>query len=192
MKLVSPLLKHVVYPGLSKAGYLRGGTRSAPTVLTYHGVLPAGYKILDPRLDGNLLCADAFRRQLRFLKDRYNLISPEQFLLWRNGTHKLPPRSVLLTCDDGLQNCLYDMLPILQEYEMKCLFFVTGASLSHVPTMLWYEELYLMFRAAPGNFSVELPEIGLRLEASGQERHALWWSLVRKLSQFDLSRRGML
>jgi hypothetical protein len=113
MRLVSPLLKHVVYPGLSKAGYLRRAARTGPAALTYHGVLPAGYKIVNPDLDGNLLSADSFRRQLRFLKDQYNVISPEEFLLWCETKHELPPRSVLLTCDDGLRNCLVDMLPIL-------------------------------------------------------------------------------
>src|SRR5580700_10236168 len=97
MKLISPLLKHVVYPGLSKAGYLRRAAQTAPTVLTYHGVLPAGYKIIDPQLDGNLVSPESFRRQLQFFKDRYNIISPEQFLRWSEGSHELPSRSVLLT-----------------------------------------------------------------------------------------------
>ena len=192
MKLVSPLLKHVVYPGLSKAGCLRRTARSGPAVLTYHGVLPAGYKIIDPRLDGNLVSADSFRRQLRFLKDQYNVISPAEFLRWCEASHQLPPSSVLLTCDDGLRNSLFEMLPILQEVGMECLFFVTGASLSHTPTMLWYEELYLMFLAAPENFTLELLEIGLRADASGQGKSPLWWELIRKLSQYDLNRRETL
>jgi peptidoglycan/xylan/chitin deacetylase (PgdA/CDA1 family) len=192
MRLVSPLLKRVVYPGLSKAGYLRHAARAGPAVLTYHGVLPAGYKIVHSELDGNLVSADSFRRQLRFLKDQYNVISPEEFLPWCETKHELPPRSVLLTCDDGLQNSLLDMLPILKEFETKCLFFVTGASLSHTPTMLWYEELYLMFLAAPENFALELLEIGLRAEASQQEKRSLWWELVKKLSQFDLNLRKTL
>jgi peptidoglycan/xylan/chitin deacetylase (PgdA/CDA1 family) len=192
MKLVSPLLKHVVYPGLSKTGYLRRTVRPGPAVLTYHGVLPAEYKIIDPRLDGNLVSADSFRRQLRFLKAQYNVISPAEFLRWCDAAHQLPPRSVLLTCDDGLRNSLFDVLPILQEFEIECLFFVTGASLSHTPTMLWYEELYLMFLAAPENFTLELLEIGLRADATGQGKHPLWWDLVKKLSQYDLNRRKTL
>jgi len=192
MRLVSPLLKHVVYPGLSKAGYLRRAGRTGPAVLTYHGVLPAGYRIVDPGLDGNLVSADSFRRQLGFLKDQYNVISPEEFLLWCQAEHELPPRSVLLTCDDGLRNSLFDMLPILQEFELECLFFVTGASLSHMSTMLWYEELYLMFLATPAIFTLELLEIGLRAETSQEKKRCLWWELVRKLSQYDLNRRRAL
>jgi peptidoglycan/xylan/chitin deacetylase (PgdA/CDA1 family) len=189
MRLVSPLLKHVVYPGLSRAGYLRRAAPTGPVVLTYHGVLPAGYRVVDPGLDGNLVSADSFRQQLRFVKARYNVISPAEFLLWCEGKHELPPRSLLLTCDDGLRNSLFDMLPILQEFELECLFFVTGASLSHTPTILWYEELYLMFLAAPEGFTLELLEVGLRADISQKERRSFWWELVKKLSQDDLNRR---
>lgn len=182
MRLVSPLLKHVIYPGLSKAGYLRRATQTAPTVLTYHGVLPAEYKIIDPRLDGNLVSTESFRRHLQFLRDRYNIISPEEFLRWCEGSHNLPPRTVLLTCDDGLRNCLYDMLPALREFEIDCLFFVTGASLSHVPTMLWYEELYLMLLAAQEDSMVELPSRE-RVEISWSAKRSAWWELVKNLSQ---------
>jgi peptidoglycan/xylan/chitin deacetylase (PgdA/CDA1 family) len=192
MKLVSPLLKHVVYPGLSKGGYFRRAVRTGPVVLTYHGILPAGYKVIDPVLDGNLVSADSFREQLRFLKRRYNVISPREFLLWYETRHELPPRSVLLTSDDGLRSSLYDMLPILQEFRLECLFFVTGASLSHTATMLWYEKLSLMFLAAPASFSLELHEIGLRAEVRQHEKRSLWWDLVKKLSQFEMNRRRTL
>lgn len=189
MKLVSPLLKHIVYPGLSKGGYFRRAVRSGPVVLTYHGILPTGYKVIDPLLDGNLVSAHSFREQLRFLKKRYHIISPHEFLLWCETNHELPPRSLLLTSDDGLRTSLYDMLPILQEFGLECLFFVTGASLSHTVTMLWYEELFLMFLAAPASFSLELLEIGLRVEVRRHKKRFLWWELVRKLSQFEMDRR---
>jgi peptidoglycan/xylan/chitin deacetylase (PgdA/CDA1 family) len=120
------------------------------------------------------------------------VISPTEFLLWCQGGHELPPRSVLLTCDDGLRSSLSDMLPILQGFDLECLFFVTGASLSPTPTMLWYEELYLMFMAAPEHFTLELLEIGVRAEVSQQEKRPSWWNLVTKLSQYDLNRRRTL
>jgi len=183
MRLISPLLKRVVYPSLSKLGYLRRASRTGPAVLTYHGILPAGYKTVDPVLDGNLVSADLFRQQLRFLKSQYNVISPEEFLVWSEAKRELPPRSVLLTCDDGLRNSLFDMFPILQDEGLSCLFFVTGASLASTPTMLWYEELYLMFLAGPENFSLELPEIGLRTSTSREEKRSSWWGFVKTLSR---------
>jgi peptidoglycan/xylan/chitin deacetylase (PgdA/CDA1 family) len=191
MRLVSPLLKHVVYPGLSKAGYLRRAARG-PVVLTYHGILPAGYRIVDPVLDGNLVSADSFRQQLALIKDQYNVVSPREFRLWCEADRELPPRSVLLTCDDGLRNSLLDMLPMLQEFDLECLFFVTGASLSQTATMLWYEGLYLMFLAAPESFTLELPDLERRAAASQREKRSLWRELVRKLSRYAVNARRKL
>lgn len=185
MKLISPLFRHVVYPGLSKTGYLRRLSKTVPAVLTYHGLLPEGYKIIDPCLDGNLVSANSFRRQLQLLKQQYNLLSPDEFLLWIEGSYNLPPRSVLLTCDDGLQNS-HDMVHILQEAGLSCLFFVTGASLADTPTMLWYEELYLMFLTAREPFGLELPEIGVYAKTIGRpEQQKLWHKLMRLLSSFE-------
>ena len=192
VRLVSPLLKHIVYPGLSKAGYLRHAAGTRPAVLTYHGVLPTEYKVVDPGLDGSVVSSEAFRCQLRFLKSCYNLISPQEFLLWGESEHKFPPGSVLLTCDDGLKNSLFDMVPILQEQGLRCLFFVTGASLTNTPTMLWYEELYLMFLAGPENFALDLPEIGLQANIDDKKKRRLWWDLVKKLSRYGIDRRSAL
>ena len=90
MKVVSPLLKNVVYPSLSKAGCLRHVGQTAPTILTYHGVLPAEYKKIDPQLDGNLVSPESFRSQLQFFHDGYNIISPKEFLHWCEGLLQLP------------------------------------------------------------------------------------------------------
>ncbi len=181
MRLVSPLLKHVLYPGLSRSGYLRRVASTGPAVVTYHGILPAGYEVIDPDLDGSFVRVESFRQQLRFLSDQCNVISPEEFLLWSEGKHELRPRSVLLTCDDGLRNALTDVLPILHEFGFSCLFFVTGASLCDTPAMLWYEELYLMFLAAPYGL-----EIGANTRvATRSEKRTSWWHWVRKLSRFD-------
>ena len=142
MRVLSPILGQVVYPVLGKAGYFR--SRASASVVTYHGVLPPGYRVSDPFLDDTLLTAEAFRSQLRLLKKHYNAVPPEQFRQWLAGSQPLPERAVLLTCDDGLMNNLSVMLPILQEEEAQCLFFVTGSSASDDSRMLWYVELYLM------------------------------------------------
>jgi peptidoglycan/xylan/chitin deacetylase (PgdA/CDA1 family) len=186
MRLVSPFLKHVLYPGLSHSGYLHGIAATGPAVVTYHGILPVGYEVIDSDLDGSLVRAESFREQLQFLADHHNVISHEEFLLWSEGKQELAPRSVLLTCDDGLRNALTDVLPILQEFGFSCLFFVTGDSLSEMPTMLWHEELYLMFLAAPCGL-----EIGAHTHAAPRQgKRASWWQWVRKLSSLDVDSRS--
>ena len=194
MRFVSSALKNIVFPALSRSGYLRHSAGSSPAVVTYHGVFPSGYQIRNTALDGNLIRADSLRQQLRFLQKHYNVISPQDFLRWSEREIQLPPRSILLTCDDALRNTLTEMLPVLQELNLSCLFFATGGSAADVPSMLWYEELYLMLLEAAEPLALRLPEAGITIDSIPKnERHSRWWSLVETLSPLDWdSRRGLL
>jgi peptidoglycan/xylan/chitin deacetylase (PgdA/CDA1 family) len=191
MRFVSPLLKRVVYPCLASTGYLRGRANGGDLcVVTYHGVLPAGYEVMDPEHDGGLVRVEEFRRQLRLLKSRYRVVSPEEMLAWAVEGRPLPHRSVLLTCDDGLLNTLTDMAPVLREENLSCLFFVLGASTGQNSQTLWYDELYLALLAAPsGNFSLEALGLSVELKDRGQRRQ-VWGDLLKRLSQFDQPKRA--
>jgi peptidoglycan/xylan/chitin deacetylase (PgdA/CDA1 family) len=192
MRIVSPFLKKILYPTLSISGVFHRISASGLAIMTYHGVLPPGYESVDPSFDGNLIMAETFRKQLRRLKTHYHVISPEEMLAWLQGQRALPPRAVLLTCDDGLLNNLTDMLPILQEEGLKCLFFVTGASAGEERTMLWYEELFLLLLHAPGR-SFETSRDGITISGelgSRVQRRSIWWASVKRLSQCDAEKRN--
>jgi peptidoglycan/xylan/chitin deacetylase (PgdA/CDA1 family) len=176
---------------MAGAGYFRAVARPGLAVVTYHGVLPRGYKPIDSGFDGGLITAETFRQQLRLLKKRYSVISPEDMRSWCRHERDLPPRAVLLTCDDGLLNNLTEMLPILQEEGLRGLFFVTGASAGEERSILWYQELLLVFLRAPaGKFELlcEGVEIG-GLLGETEQRRALWWRAVKRLSQVDAESR---
>jgi peptidoglycan/xylan/chitin deacetylase (PgdA/CDA1 family) len=189
MRFVSPVLKSVVYPALSKIGYLRRYSQQGRlSVVTYHGVLPAGYKVTDIQLDGSWVAPEVLGRQLRVLRLHYNVVSPSQVRLWCKGEATLPPRAVLLTCDDGLANAVTDMLPILQEEGLTCLFFVTSRALAEEPGMLWYEELYLTLQEAPqgaleGTFC-GVP-VKTYLNSSASQRTSCWHSMVETLTKCE-------
>jgi peptidoglycan/xylan/chitin deacetylase (PgdA/CDA1 family) len=191
MRIVSPLLKKVIYPAFARAGLFRRRNAAGLAVVTYHGVLPQGYIPIDAGFDGNLVSAEMLRRQLGLLKKHYNVISPADALEWREGRGELPPRAVLLTCDDGLLNCVTDMLPVLREQQVSCLFFVTGASVGETRSMLWYEELFLLFLRAPaGQFEIAAEAIAIQGELGSREaRRAVWWNSVKRLSRIDAGRR---
>ena len=192
MRVLSPLLQRVIYPMLGSVGYFHSRRVAPLTVITYHGVLPPGYVSEDSFLDNTLVTEGAFRSQLRLLKKHYNVISPDEFLLWLRKGGNLPERAALLTCDDGLLNHLSVMVPILREEKLKCVFFVTGSFLESTPSLLWYVELYLLLMQAPVRETpillqgISIPEISGDL---GQRR-VVWLTLLKKLSQFDAGARG--
>jgi peptidoglycan/xylan/chitin deacetylase (PgdA/CDA1 family) len=187
MKFVSPLLKRVVYPSLAKAGVFRRTRNSGLAVLTYHGIRPREYQSVDPAFDGNLITGENFRKQLLLLKARYHVISPEDVLAWCETRAEFPPRAILLTCDDGLLNNLTDMLPILQEEELRCLFFVIGASARQEKSTLWYEELFLILVHAPhGYFEISCEGMKIAADLGAQEqRRTFWWETVKQLSKLE-------
>jgi len=191
MKFVSPVLRRVVYPCLASTGYLRGRAKGGDLcVVTYHGILPAGYEVTDPDQDGGLVSLEAFRRQLRLLKSRYRVVAPEEVLAWILEDRALPKRAVLLTCDDGLLNTLTDMVPVLREENISCLFFALGASTGQTTQMLWYERLYLALLAAPsGTFET----LGTTFELKERnQRRQVWATLLKQLSQVDAAERAGL
>jgi peptidoglycan/xylan/chitin deacetylase (PgdA/CDA1 family) len=191
MRLISPLLKRVVYPALHYIGWLDhimplGGY----AVVNYHGVVPSDHSVSDTFVDGNLVQPETFRRQLQFLKSHYNIVSPEDFRAWIEQGKQLPSRAVLVTCDDGLVNTLTDMLPVLKSESVPCLFFGTGASCRDEPGMLGYEELHELMRAKP--------MIGKELELLQEEDseptlsdifQAHWWGTVNRASRLNAEAR---
>jgi peptidoglycan/xylan/chitin deacetylase (PgdA/CDA1 family) len=190
LKLVSPLLKRVLYPSLSQTGCLRRRSAHGPAIVTYHGVLPEGYRVIDGNLDGSLVTTTALRQQIRLLKQNYEVISPADFRGWCEGKLTLSPHAVLITCDDGLQNVVTDMLPVLQECSARCLFFITATSLEDTRSMLWYEELYLMFLSSPASFAFQMPDIQLEVNVGPtRSKHGEWWQLVKQLSRIGRERR---
>ena len=191
MRGVTPLLKRIVYPSLASTGFFRRTCGSGLAVLTYHGILPQGYQPIDAGFDGNLIDGETFRKHLILLKKNYTVISPGDFLAWCEERDKLPTRAVLLTCDDGLLNCMTNMLPVLQQENLKCLFFVTGASVGECRSTLWYEDLFLVFfRARSGSFEISCGNLTINGDlTTAEKRRWLWWGAVKRLSQVDAETR---
>jgi peptidoglycan/xylan/chitin deacetylase (PgdA/CDA1 family) len=191
MRLVSPLLKHAVYPALHHTGCLDRITPiGACSVVNYHGVVPADHSTDDIFLDGNLLRPDVFRQQLQFLKSHYHVVHPDDFRGWIEQGKQLPRRAVLVTCDDGLLNTLTDMLPALQSEGVSCLFLVTAASCGNEPGMLWYEELYHLMRSKPlTDPDLQLPQEEGIESPSSMSFQTQWWSAVRQASRLDAKTR---
>ena len=74
-------------------------------------------------------------RDLRFLADNgYRTLSGDELLAHLRGNVLAPPRSVVLSFDDGALNFLEVVLPLLKRYRMKALAFVApGMHFDHVP-----------------------------------------------------------
>ena len=89
-------------------GFPRAG---APAVLAYHAIEDVDDAVIGPWCVG----PDAFARQLDALHAAgVRFVGVRDVLAWLDGT-PLPPRSVLLTFDDGYADLLENAAPLLQE-----------------------------------------------------------------------------
>ena len=90
-------------------------------IIMYHSINSVVQK------GSNLLVVspDNFRRQMRFLKDRhYNVLPLEEVASIISHKKKAPPRTIVITFDDGYKDNYTYAFPILREYNFPATIFI--------------------------------------------------------------------
>lgn len=90
--------------------------------IMYHGVVDKDSNFFSPRH----IQKDIFERQMKYISRNFNVISvPEAFNLYRN---KIFPdrKTITVSFDDGYLNNLKTALPIIEKYQIKTTFFISG------------------------------------------------------------------
>jgi peptidoglycan/xylan/chitin deacetylase (PgdA/CDA1 family) len=105
--------------------YFRRTTQLNPLVIYYHVV--SDRKVA--HIDGlySFRSVKEFEDDLEVLLRFFRPLSLEDFLAHRNGKSPLPPKSVLLTFDDGLSECYNIIAPILNSKGIPGVFFLCSA-----------------------------------------------------------------
>ena len=91
--------------------------------------LTLSYHIINRAISDRIaISEEAFEQQLEYLRVHgYTTLSLEQVIADINGKQDAPPRSLLLTFDDGYADNAKVVLPLLQAYDMHAtLFIITG------------------------------------------------------------------
>ena len=131
-------------------------------ILLYH-------RVSNLKPDVQVLCVspENFIEQMTILKEQYNPISLLQ-LYEASRKGKIPPRSVVLTFDDGYVDNFHDLKPILDDIGIPATVFVT-AGLVDGDKEFWWHELEQLILS-----EIELPkEIVLKIQ--NKEYH---WELT--------------
>ena len=107
-------------------------------ILMYHsvserhdGIIPSGY----------CLTPSQFEEQLILLREKgMSAISLAELLSWQEGTISLPSGAVVLTFDDGYADNYSHVLPLLEKYRFRAVFFLTVSTLGR-PGMMGEKEV---------------------------------------------------
>lgn len=119
-------LKKAARRGLAMAAWASGSlaisrqvvSKSRVRVLTYHRF---GDSVFDP------FCVrpEDFAAQMRYLAENQLAVSLPQIDAFLAGEADLPDGSVLVTVDDGFRSVLSEMLPILHEYAIPAVAYIS-------------------------------------------------------------------
>jgi peptidoglycan/xylan/chitin deacetylase (PgdA/CDA1 family) len=125
---------------LSAAGELKGPNGKSRAegvpILLYH-------RFGEEVADSMTVTTTYFASQLKYFKDQgYTVIPLRQLVDYHLGKKvSLPPRSLVLTADDGHKSVYTDMFPLLKKYHVPATLFLYPSALSNAPYAMTWEQL---------------------------------------------------
>ena len=105
-------------------------------ILVYHRFGPAA-------ADSMTVTTTVFESQLKYLKENgYTVIPLRQLVDYHLGKRQaLPPRSLVITVDDGHQSVYTDMLPLLRKYHLPITLFLYPSAISNASYAMTWNQL---------------------------------------------------
>jgi peptidoglycan/xylan/chitin deacetylase (PgdA/CDA1 family) len=147
-----------------------------PTAATRAGVLTY-HRVADHESDPHRLSVPVteFRDQMHHLRDAGFRVVPLPDLVAAAAAGDLEQRLASLTFDDGYQDALTDVAPILRELGFAATFFVVGAALDPAHELWWdaLERIFFSGHPLPQQLALELPGSVLELSTAGREQQVV-------------------
>ena len=104
-------------------------------ILYYHRIIDSKKNRFD--YFGLDVPVKSFRKQMRYLSQRCNPISLNYFISCATRELRLPPKSIIVTLDDGYKDNYTNAYPILQQYKMPATIFLTTDPIDDRDTFWW-------------------------------------------------------
>ncbi len=130
--------------------------RNSLLILCYHGISLADEHRWLPSL---YITPQQFRERLRFLHRSGASVLPLDEALARLRLGSLPPRSVVLTFDDGFVDYFEHALPALQEYNFPCTLYLTTHYCDYRLPIINLGLDYVLWKSRKS--TVSLPKFGI-------------------------------
>lgn len=142
------MVKRVMYAAAWRTGTLaalRWLHRTRVPILCYHSILPdrattAPWLTAWDGGGGLHLPVDQFREQLQFLARHYRVVPLMDVVEALSEGRRPPPRSVVLTCDDGYANNLSVAAPLLADYGFPATIFLATDYIDR-QGLFWWDDL---------------------------------------------------
>jgi len=109
------------------------------TILLYHGVTHVRSKGIE-NIHGKHIQASDFADQMEYLRKHCHVLSINDFLEIQINGDLLPPRSVIVSFDDGFRNNYSVAAPILEEKRIPAVFYISSG-IVNTDIMFWVDIL---------------------------------------------------
>lgn len=96
--------------------------KNEPTILFFHGVTP---RIIDREVQDIHLEENQFIKMIKKLQKKYIFLSMNEIEEYRKTNYKIPKNSLILQFDDGYENNLKVVYPILSYFKIPFTIFIT-------------------------------------------------------------------
>jgi O-antigen/teichoic acid export membrane protein/peptidoglycan/xylan/chitin deacetylase (PgdA/CDA1 family) len=140
--------KQLAYRSGLLGAWHRLRNRRSLTVAMFHRVLPRS----DPRHPGAdpewTMTPETFAQCLAFFKRHYQVVTAAQVFTALRGEAALPPRSLLVTFDDGWADTAEFAQPVLDRAAVQALVFVAGGAVNRA-LPFWEEQIYSFLATHP-------------------------------------------
>tara|TARA_R110001583_G_scaffold154316_1_gene305986 strand:- start:15415 stop:16389 length:975 start_codon:yes stop_codon:yes gene_type:complete len=152
------------------------------SILIYHQVLPD----YDPMRPDEITAA-RFDQHLDWIKSAFNVLTLDEAVnALKNRC--LPPRSLVITFDDGYENNCSVALPLLEKYGLKATFFIATDFLDG--GIMWNDRIIEAMRVYPHNeIDLSWLDMGIRPIETLPERQALAYELLPRIKHLPAEER---
>lgn len=140
------------------------------TVLNYHRVTDPHDPCCDTFKPNISATPEMFDRQLAYVKKSFNVVTAAEVAACAHGTSTLPPRSALVTFDDGYADNYTLAYPLLKKHGMGALIFITTDFVGKSKPSFWDVAAYAFTHTT--KTSAVLPLTGETRWADDTEKQA--------------------
>lgn len=170
--------------------FLRRASRQELTVLAYHRVYDIGDESLFP-FDPELISAstEAFAWQMEFVRRYFSPIRFDALLAALDLGTPLPPRSLIVSFDDGHLDNYTHAFPILKSLGVPATIFLSTGYIGASGTF-WFDRLAtLLYHAPEGELDIAALSLRLVLDRTVATRRSAAETLLSRLKRLPNTQR---
>lgn len=135
-------------------------------ILMYHGFTDRRAFGGIENYHGKHLLVAKFRQQMEFVKEHYHALSLKELVGHLAGGKKLPPRSIVITIDDGYRSNYTLAYPVFKEFQIPATIFLATDFIDRKDA-LWVDRLeFAVNQSTKHKLDVELDGHKLKLSLS--------------------------